>query len=108
MAQKIQVLLVDDLDGGEAEETVSFGLDGVEFEIDLTAENAANLREALADYIGSARRVGRRRNSGRKRTGTGGTDTAAIRDWARTNGVQVSERGRVAAEVVAQYEAAHA
>lgn len=107
MAQKIQVILVDDLVGGEAEETVAFSLDGIDYEIDLNASNATALREQLAGYIASSRRVGKRR-AGRRRTATGGSDTAAIREWARSNGVAVSERGRVSADIVAQYEAANA
>ncbi|MEI8084184.1 MAG: Lsr2 family protein [Actinomycetes bacterium] len=106
MAQKIQVLLVDDLDGGVAEETVSFGLDGDDYEIDLTAEHAAVLRSALHEYTKVARRVNRRRGAG-KRSVSGGPDTAAVRVWARDHGIVVSARGRVSAEVVAQYEAAN-
>ncbi|MEI6622027.1 MAG: Lsr2 family protein [Actinomycetes bacterium] len=106
MSQKIQVLLVDDLDGGVAEETVSFGLDGDDYEIDLSCEHAAALRAGLQDYLGAARRVNRRRAAG-KRSSAGGPDTAAVRAWARDNGISVSARGRVSAEVVAQYEAAN-
>jgi hypothetical protein len=111
MAQKVQVLLVDDLDGGTADETVSFGVDGVSYEIDLTAEHAAELREALARWIGHARRVGGRSGAGRarggassRRSGSGATD---IREWAKEHGYHVSERGRISAEVKAAYEAAH-
>lgn len=122
MAQKIQVILVDDIDGGEAEETVSFSLDGVAYEIDLSTPNAEKLREAFALYVGSARRVGgRSQPRGRRgssspstpaRSGDGGSggsgEVAAIREWARTNGHQVNERGRIAASVREAYEAAHA
>ena len=112
MAQKVQVLLVDDLDGGTAEETVSFGLDGVSYEIDLTTEHAAELRELLARWTGHARRLGGRSGgAGRsrggnaaRRTGSGATD---IREWAKEHGYHVSERGRISAEVKAAYEAAH-
>lgn len=108
MVQKVQVLLVDDLDGGAADETVTFALDGVSYEIDLNAKHAAELREAFATWIGHGRRVGGRasRPVGR-RAPRGSNDATKIREWARENNVQVSERGRIPAEVKAQYEAAH-
>lgn len=110
MAQKVTVLLVDDLDGGPADETVSFSLDGVSYEIDLSTKNAATFRESLAQYVGTARRVGGRasgRGAGRRRTG-GDNRTAQIREWARANGHKVSERGRIPATIVESYEKAHA
>lgn len=111
MAQKVQVILVDDVEGGDASETVTFGLDGVSYEIDLNDGNAAKLRESLSTWVGHARRVGARSASGSRRrssggSGSGGTDTATIRAWARDNGHDVSERGRISAEVMAAYEAA--
>lgn len=107
MAQKVQVILVDDVDGGDASETVTFGLDGVSYEIDLNDDNAAKLRDSLATWVGHGRRVGGRSSSGtaRRRSAPGGTDTAAIRAWARESGHDVSERGRISAEVMAAYEA---
>jgi hypothetical protein len=111
MAQKVQVILVDDIDGGSAEETVSFSLDGVSYEIDLSSANAAKMRDTLAPYVGTARRVGGRSTSGRgrgRRAGGGDNRTAEIREWARTNGYTVNERGRIAADVVAAYDKAHA
>ncbi len=110
MAQKVQIMLVDDIDGGEATETVEFGLDGVSYEIDLSAQNAQQLRDSLASYVGEARRVNNRRRGGRQRstsrpTGTG--SAAEIREWARSNGYTVPDRGRVSAEVRSAYEAAH-
>lgn len=108
MAQKVHVLLVDDLDGGEAEETVTFGLDGVSYEIDLSSGNAKQMRETLASYVGAARRVsGRGRGRGRSSAARSGGRTAEIRAWAREKGLQVSERGRVPATVVAEYDKAH-
>jgi len=112
MAQKVQVILVDDVDGGEADETVSFALDGVSYEIDVSAENAESLREALAPWVGHARRVGGRavtRGRGvRARNGAAGKlDLSDVRAWARDNGFQVSDRGRVSSEVMAAYENAH-
>jgi hypothetical protein len=122
MAQKVQVILVDDVDGGEASETVSFALDGVSYEIDVSESNAAALRDALAPWVGHARRVGGRSGGsggGRARSGgSGGSgsgrsrgnskhDLSDVRSWARENGFQVSDRGRVSSEVIAAYEKAH-
>ncbi|HUA28613.1 MAG TPA: Lsr2 family protein [Streptosporangiaceae bacterium] len=108
MAQKVQVLLVDDLDGGEAAETVSFSLDGNSYEIDLSADNAGKLRKDFAQYIDHARRGGagggRRR---RARTGPGRERSAEIRAWARQRGHKVSERGRIPATIINEYEASH-
>lgn len=109
MAQKVSIILVDDIDGSEAVETVSFGLDGSNYEIDLNEEHAAQLREAFAAYVGHARKVaasGGRRASSRRSSGSG-VDTKAVREWARANGHEVSERGRVPASLVAAYEAAN-
>jgi Lsr2 len=118
MAQQVQVILVDDLDGGPAQETVSFALDGASYEIDLNSDNAARLREELATWVGHARRIGGGRSSTRKSpgrsrpaaAGTGGgsrAQTATIREWARANGHKVSERGRISAGVLAAYQAAN-
>ena len=124
MAQKVQVILVDDVDGGEASETVSFSLDGVSYEIDVSEPNAAKLRDALAPWVGHARRVGgrsggsggARARSGGSGSGSGGSgrsrgnskhDLSDVRSWARENGFQVSDRGRVSSEVIAAYEKAH-
>ena len=122
MAQKVQVLLVDDIDGGTAEETVTFALDGVNYEIDLTAEHAAELRDSFSRWVGHGRKVGSgsgsgTRGSGRqargggtsRRSGSGSSsgDATAIREWARENGYEVSERGRISADVRRAYEAAH-
>lgn len=107
MAQRVHIVLEDDLDGSEAEETVAFGLDGATYEIDLSAKNANQLRDALAVYIGSARRVtgrsGRRGGRGR----AAGPSPSEIREWARENGYEVSDRGRVSAEIKSAYEAAN-
>ena len=111
MAQKVQVVLTDDIDGGEADETVQFALDGVSYEIDLSEANADTLREALAPYVDAARRVGGRasRRSGAKvRPVAERVDMSNVRAWARENGYQISDRGRVSSEVRAAYEAAHA
>jgi len=120
MAQRVNVVLVDDIDGSEAAETVVFGLDGAQYEIDLSADNADSLREALAPYVGHGRRAGGRRRSsaggGRAPAGrsggtsggnAGGASAADVRAWARENGWDVPERGRVAGEVREAYDAAH-
>jgi hypothetical protein len=111
MAQKVQVVLVDDLDGGAAEETVTFSLDGVSYEIDLSHENAARLRDLLAPYVGHGRRIGggRRASSGSARTtgkSTGGIDPAEVRAWAKGEGIPVNERGRISADLLAKFQAA--
>jgi hypothetical protein len=119
MAQKVQVMLVCDLHEDEVEgvETVAFGLDGTSYEIDACEEHAAQLRDAFAPYVGAARRAGRapataRRpaRSGSPRPAASGSDrerVQAIREWARSQGHQVSERGRLSATVLQAYEAAH-
>jgi hypothetical protein len=109
MAQKVQVILVDDLDGGSADETVSFALDGVAYEIDLSDKNAAAFRDSFAQYVGLARRVGGRAAAGRGTSRRKGGDnrTAQIREWARSNGHKVNERGRIPATVVEAYDKAH-
>jgi hypothetical protein len=108
MAQKTLVILEDDLEGGEAAETLSFSLDGVAYEIDLSAKNAAKLRDAMAMYVGSARRVGGRASRGKAKVARSGNPrTADIREWARTTGLDVSERGRIPASIVEQYDKVH-
>ena len=110
MAQKVQVLLVDDLDGSEATETVTFGLDGVSYEIDLSSGHAGKLREELAHYVEHARKStnaaaqARRR---RPRSGAGREESARIREWAKANGFKVNERGRSPASIVTEYQAVH-
>jgi hypothetical protein len=111
MAQKHIVQLIDDLDGGTADETVSFALDGANYEIDLSEKNAARLRDALAEYVANGRRANRAaRQSGgaaaprRARSGRGDREqTAAIRDWARKNGFKVGEKGRIPANILDAY-----
>lgn len=112
MAQKVNIVLIDDVDGSEAVETVAFGLDGTNYEIDLNEANAAALRDALAPYVGHARKASssRRRRSGSSGSGSsGGSGPSAkeIREWARANGYEVPDRGRVSAEVREAYAAAH-
>lgn len=112
VAQKVQVLLVDDLDGGEADETVTFALDGVTYEIDLTTANANTLRGLLNPYLESGRRTGGRVGRGRSKTARGaaapsGQDTAQIRAWAKEQGYEVNDRGRVPATIREAYEKEH-
>lgn len=95
MARKTKVLLMDDIDGSDATSTVTFGLDGVDYEIDLNEENADELRTVLDKWTVLARRTG-----GRARRGTGrSNDAMKIRQWAAENGYEVSERGRIPADV---------
>jgi hypothetical protein len=115
MAQKVLVQLVDDLDGTSSTDiaTVTFGLDGVSYEIDLNGDNASNLREHLAEFIGSARRTGGRVKRGGVAgapTGSGRNreQTQAIREWAKKNGHEVSDRGRIPAAVIQAFEAGQA
>jgi nucleoid-associated protein Lsr2 len=105
MAQKVTVVFEDDLEGGPAHETVRFVLEGVEYEIDLNKENAAAFRRIFASYIEHARKAGR--GSGRRpaRAASNRQRSEGIRRWAREAGLQVSERGRIPASVVEQYEA---
>lgn len=111
MAQKIHITLVDDIDHSPAEENVNFGLDGINYEIDLSAENAQSLRDALSKYVAAGRRVGGRAVRGRGPATTaakGSSDVAQIRAWARDNGYTVHERGRIQAEIRDAYYAAQA
>ncbi|TQM95572.1 Lsr2 protein [Ornithinimicrobium humiphilum] len=116
MVQRVQVILEDDMTGGEASETVEFALDGVSYEIDLNDENATKLRETLAPWIAEARRSGgrrqtRRRSGGSSSSNGGGAgrsdELAQIREWGRANGFKVSSRGRVSQELRDAYAAAH-
>ncbi len=108
MATKTNVVLVDDLDGSEAEESVKFGLDGVSYEIDLSSKNAAKLRKEFASYVSSARRVGGRATRGRAAKPARGSarkpETAEIRAWAKDQGYDVSDRGRIPAEIIEAYQ----
>ena len=106
MAQRVQVILEDDFDGTTADETVVFGLDGAEYEIDLSKANAGALRDALAPWVANARKVGGRRRRAGKTNFV--SSTSDIRAWAQENGYEVSSRGRVAAEVREAFESAHA
>lgn len=112
MAKKVTVTLVDDFDGeAAADETVEFGLDGVTYEIDLSSKNAKKLRDELKTWVDAGRRVGGRRRgrpaaAGRGRAAIDREQSAAIREWARRNGHNVSSRGRIPADVIEAFHAA--
>ena len=109
MAQKIQTLFIDDIDGSDAEGTVRFALDGAEYEIDLNANHAAALRRALARYIDAARRstgAARRPARSGRRASASGVNTTEVREWAKAQGIEVKDRGRVPAELVVRFKAA--
>jgi hypothetical protein len=111
LAQKIQTLFIDDLDGSAAEGTVRFSMDGTEYEIDLNAKHAQELRDALARYVGAARRVGgtaRRSVRGTRHGSASGLSTTEVREWAKAQGIEVKDRGRVPAELVVKFKAAAA
>jgi hypothetical protein len=118
VAQIHEVRLVDDLDGESADETIEFGIDGKSYEIDLSEKNAARLRDALAEFVGSARRAsggGRRRSaapsapaaSPPRRSAVDREQNQAVREWARRQGMKVSDRGRIPTEVTEAYHKAH-
>lgn len=113
MAQRVETILIDDVDGGTADETLEFAFDGATYEIDLSTENAAKLREALSPWAEKARRT----SSASKKKKIKGKDVdwtpvrhsslKEIREWANANGHQVSDRGRVPAHIERAYEEAH-
>lgn len=119
MAKQTTVVLVDDLDGSEAAEQVEFAVDGRSYEIDLSAENSAKLREALAPYVAAARRAGGRRSGGGGGSGGGGSAPAPsrsaadraqnqkVREWAIEQGMKISERGRIPSNVIEAYRQSH-
>ncbi len=114
MAKKVTVTLVDDFDGdGPADETVEFAIDGVSYEIDLSAKNAQKLRDEFKQWIDAGRRVGGRRRGRAGTPGRGGRgsidreQSAAIREWARRSGHKVSTRGRIPAEIIEAFHAAN-
>ena len=109
VAQKIQTVFIDDLDGSDADGTVRFALDGTEYEIDLNNGHAQALRDALALYIRAGRRVSgaaRRPPRGGRRAPSNGLNTVEVREWAKTQGIEVKDRGRVSADLAAKFKAA--
>lgn len=103
MAQRVSITLVDDIDGSEATETVSFALDGTAYEIDLSKENAETFRVSLDLYVSNARRVA----SKRRKPAAPRVSPKVVREWARAQGIEVNPRGSISGAVMAQYEAAH-
>jgi len=109
VAQKIQTLFIDDIDGSAAEGTVRFALDGTDYEIDLNAKHAEALRKALAKYVDAARRssgAARRPARSGRRASASGVNTTEVREWAKAQGIEVKDRGRVPAELVVRFRAA--
>ena len=106
MAQRISIVLEDDIDGGIAAETITFVLDGVTYEIDLSHDNAAKLREAMLPWTSHARRTGGRRST-KPAAPKNPTDNQKIREWAQAQGLAVSARGRISADVQSAYAASH-
>ncbi|GAA0354531.1 Lsr2 family protein [Actinoallomurus spadix] len=106
MAEQVIKRLIDDLDGSEADETVSFAIDGIDYEIDLSAENAGILRDRLSQFVEHGRRAGGVRRP-RGRAASSRQRSADIRAWAKARGIEVSERGRIPATVIEEYERAH-
>jgi hypothetical protein len=107
MAQRMQLLFTDDLDGGDAQGTVRFALNGTDYEIDLSTANTENFRKAIQPYAAAARRVGsgtRRASSASSRPG--GPTPSEIRAWARSEGIAVKDKGRVPDELVIRFQAA--
>ncbi|MGW1680158.1 histone-like nucleoid-structuring protein Lsr2 [Saccharopolyspora sp. NPDC002376] len=111
MAQKVTVQLVDDVDGTQAETTIEFTLDGVSYEIDLSADNAAKLRDSMESFVANARKTGGRKRTATKPGKASSTPSTAdrernqaIREWARNQGMQVSDRGRIPAEIVEAFD----
>jgi hypothetical protein len=110
MAQRVQVVLTDDIDGSEGTETVSFSYDGADYELDLSAKNAKKFHDNMQFYADHGRRVGgrARRSTGAGKTTKVSSDNATIRAWARANGIEVPARGRISRSVREQFEAAQA
>ena len=106
MAQRVSVELEDDLDGGPADETLRFGLGSVDYEIDLSKKNASRFRRQIAPYIEHARKAGRGQRRRPVRTASSREHSGDIRAWAKDQGIPVSERGRIPASVVEQYQSA--
>ena len=109
MAQKVQTFFIDDFDGSEAEGTVVFGLDGTQYEIDLNTSHAKELRTTLARYIDAGRKVtsaARRAGQSGRKIPADGISNTEVRIWAEAHDLEVRDRGRVPADVIAQYRAA--
>jgi len=106
MAQRTQILYVDDIDGSEAAGTVRFGLGGTDYEIDLSRAHADELAAAIGPYIAAARKVSAQRRAARP-VRPARHDQSDVRAWARGQGIKISDRGRIPADVLTRYESAH-
>ena len=109
MAQKVQTIFIDDLDGSDADGTIRFGLDGTDYEIDLNTEHAQQLRDVLARYIAAACRIGasaRQPARSRRKAPASTPNTTEVREWAKAQGINVKDRGRIPAELVVKFQAA--
>lgn len=107
MAQRTQILYVDDIDGSEAEGTVRFGLEGVDYEIDLNKEHAEQFAAAIGPFIDAARKVSPAKRAAVRNARPARHDQSDVRAWARSQGLKISDRGRIPADVLARYESAH-
>ena len=107
MAQRTQIVFTDDLDGGPADTTVSFTVDGTAYEIDLSTAHAEEFRTALQPFVAAARRVGSSSRRAGKSGRSGGPAPSAVREWAKGEGIKVSDRGRVPAELIVKFQAAN-
>ena len=111
MAQKVEIKLIDDLDGGKADTVVRFSVDGKNYEIDLSTANAEKFRASLAKYVSAARKTGAVKGAGhgaRAKATDAGPSTAEVREWAKSQGIQVPDRGRLSKELVVQFQEANA
>lgn len=110
MAQRTEIIFTDDLDGTEAEGTVSFGYDGVSYEIDLSKKNADKLAKAFETYIANGRRISTRAATrpARRTSSSNGTGPSPkdVRAWAKANGIEVKDKGRVPEELIVRFQAA--
>ncbi len=111
MARKLETVFIDDLDGSTADTTIRFGLDGAEYEIDLNTAHAEQFRKATGRYIEAARKAGSSarqaaRSSSRRSSASTGPSSSAVREWAKDQGYEVKERGRIPAELVVKFQAA--
>lgn len=105
--QKVETVRTDDLDGSAADSTIRFGLDGTDYEIDLNDEHATSFRQSVEEFIAAARKVsGARRGAGRSRRSATGVDSTRVREWARSQGLPVKQRGRVPSDLIARYREA--
>ena len=110
MAQRVEVSIIDDIDGGKADETITFSLDGAQYVIDLSRENAEQFRESLSRYVDAARKEKSIRATSRgagPKESSSGPNVSDVREWAKAQGFEVSERGRVAKDLIVRFQEAN-